>query len=86
MYKIELTRVARKAYLKLPDHIRKSIYEKLLKLAQSPFASHNDIKQLQGVKHCYRLRVGDWRVIYRLDNSALIIEVIKIAHRREAYR
>jgi mRNA interferase RelE/StbE len=86
MYKIELTRSARKAYLKLPSKIRLSINQKLNNLAESPYAKHNDVKHLSGTKDCYRLRAGDWRVIYRLHNNALIIEVIKIAHRKEVYQ
>lgn len=86
MYTIELTRSARKTYLKLPEEIRKAVYEKLGKLAQAPFAPYNDVKSLQGMKDCYRLRVRDWRVIYRLHNHSLIIEVIKIGHRKEVYQ
>jgi len=86
MHTIELTKTARKVYLKLPDKIRKSIREKLDRLAQYPFAPHHDVKQLQGIRGCYRLRVGDWRVIYKIHNQILTIEVIKIGHRREIYR
>lgn len=86
MYKLELTKPARKAYLKLSDEIRKSIHEKLLKLAENPYAPNHDIKQMQGIQGYYRLRIGDWRVIYKLETAVLIIEVIKIGHRKEVYR
>ncbi len=86
MYKIELTKTARKAYLKLPEKIRKSIYEKLLHLAASPFALNNNIKQLRGTASCYRLRVGDLRVVYQINKNIFLIEVIKIAHRKEVYK
>ena len=86
MYKIELTKLARKAYLKLPERVRKAIHEKLNALAEAPFAPHHDVKFLQGTKDCYRLRVSDWRVVYRLHNHIMVIEVIKIAHRKEVYR
>lgn len=85
MYRIELSRVARKVYLKLPNQIRNSIHQKLQKLANDPFASGQDIKKLQGMESCYRLRVNDYRVLYQLNNHVLIIEVIKIAHRKEVY-
>ena len=86
MYKIELTKRARKIYLKLPEQVRQVIYKKLLQLAETPFASQHDVKQLQGIKNAYRLRVGDWRVVYQLHNKILIIEVIKIGHRKKVYR
>jgi len=85
-YEIELTKPAKKAYLKLPEEIRKVIYNKLITLAESPSAKNNNVTCLQGIKNCFRLRVGKWRVIYRLYNNSLTIEVIKIAHRREVYR
>lgn len=34
----------------------------------------------------YRLRVGDWRIVYLLDRGRIVIQVIRIAHRREVYR
>ncbi len=86
MYNIQLSKIARKTYLKLPVNVRANIYEKLLILAESPLALNNNVKKLQGVDNAYRLRVGDWRVIYSLYHDQLIIEVIKIGHRKEVYR
>jgi mRNA interferase RelE/StbE len=86
MYKIELSRQARKVYLKLPEIIRKTIHEKLLRLAESPYDYHHDVKKLKGTFNCYRLRINDWRVLYHLHNATLIIEVINIGHRKEVYR
>jgi mRNA interferase RelE/StbE len=34
----------------------------------------------------YRLRVGDWRVIYALQDEVMVVLVVRVAHRREAYR
>jgi mRNA interferase RelE/StbE len=49
-----------------------------------PVAARN-VKALQG-QPSYRLRVGDWRVIYTLRDEVLTVMVVRIAHRREAYR
>lgn len=86
MYSIELSRQARKIYLKLPETVRKAIHEKLINLAESPYDYHHDVKKLKGVVNSYRLRVGDWRVLYHIHNEALIIEIITIGHRKEVYR
>ena len=86
MYKIELSKPARKAYLKLPTKTRKAVYNKLCLLAENPQARHNDVKKLHGCDNGYRLRVQDWRVIYRIEHDVMIIDVVKIAHRREVYR
>jgi len=55
-------------------------------LAQDPYARNNNIKPLTGGdKGCYRLRVGDWRIIYEIVNDSLTIYVIKIGQRKEVY-
>lgn len=47
---------------------------------------HANIKRLSGeLAHLLRYRVGDWRVLYRVDNNAGQVEVLVIAHRREVY-
>lgn len=86
MYTIELTKTARKAYLKLPQQIRTQIYSKLKELAESPNNTHLNIKALKGYKGYFRLRVNNYRVVYQLIHKKLIIEVINIGHRKEVYR
>jgi len=86
MYKIVLTKTARKAYLKLPTITRQAIQKKLYALAESPLAPQHDVKCLQGMDKTYRLRVQNWRVVYRVEHKQMIIDVIKIAHRREVYQ
>lgn len=86
MYEVKLTRIARKAYLKLPEKFRKKVFAKLQELAKSPMAKHHDVKRLRSVENAYRLRIQDWRVIYRLEHNKMIIEIIKIAHRKEVYK
>lgn len=44
------------------------------------------VVKLQGSQHTYRVRIGDYRVIYDLYESVLLIEVIRVRHRKEAYR
>ncbi len=86
MYTVELTRTARKAHLKLPQKIRAAVHKKLWLLANDPQGSHNNVKKLYVVEDAYRLRVQDWRVLYRLEHKIMVIEVIKIAHRRKVYK
>ena len=50
-----------------------------------PFATNLDVKKLQN-RSGYRLRIGDWRVIYEVQNEELVILVMKIAPRGEVYR
>ena len=86
MYKIELTKTARKAYLKLPVQVRRIVFEKLEYLAENPMALNHNVTRLIDMKGYYRLRVGDWRVIYRIDLDTLVVEIIKVGHRKEIYQ
>lgn len=53
-------------------------------LASNPFPS--GAKKLKGSADHYRIRVGDYRVIYRIDGKRLTVLILKIGHRREVYR
>lgn len=53
-------------------------------LTTDPF-QHNS-RKLQGVESTYRLRVGDYRVIYQVDTSATSITICHVRHRKEVYR
>jgi mRNA interferase RelE/StbE len=85
MYKIIFTKDAQKTLLRLPKNTAILVRQKLEQLAEDPYASNLNAKKLQN-RQGYRLRVGDWRVIYELQNDELIILVLKIAPRGEVYR
>jgi len=85
MYKIIFTKDAQKTLLRLPRNTAILVRQKLEQLAEDPFASNLNAKKLQN-RQGYRLRIGDWRVIYELQNDELIILVLKIAPRGEVYR
>ncbi|MBE7467751.1 MAG: type II toxin-antitoxin system RelE/ParE family toxin [Anaerolineae bacterium] len=85
MYKIVFTRQASKSFQKLPQHVAVQIREKLAQVAIDPFAQHPFVTKLQN-RPGYRLRAGDWRVIYDLQKEELMILVLKIASRGEVYR
>ena len=85
MYKIIFKKEAAKSLEKLPRSVAKLIREKLGIIATNPYADHPNAKKLQG-REGYRLRVGDWRVIYEIENDQLVILVLKVAPRGEVYR
>ena len=82
MYSISYSRGALKALRRMPTNTAKLIRAKLRALAADPAAMRN-VKKLTGSPG-YRLRVGDWRVIYKIDPSDVVL-VVKIGHRREIY-
>ena len=84
MWVIQNERRAEKALKRLAPEVRERIRSKILALAENPYASHLDVKKLVDYP-AYRLRIGDWRVIYELKNNHMIILVVDVGHRREVY-
>jgi len=85
MYRIVFTKQADRTLRKMSRNTARLIREKLDQLAQDPYARNPNLTRLQG-RPGYRLRVGDWRVIYELEDDRLVILVLKIAPRGEVYR
>ena len=44
-----------------------------------------EIKKLKGYKNHWRIRVGEWRVVYVIDDSTKLVNITRVAHRREVY-
>ena len=80
MYNIVFTKQADKALRKMPQNIARLIRQKLDQIAADPYAKHNNVTKLQN-RPGYRLRVGDWRIIYEIHNDQLVVLVLKIAPR-----
>lgn len=83
MYSIEVTKEARKVLLKMPRDVRDLVLEKVSALARDPFGAAN-VKKLVGVPG-YRLRVGDWRVLYDVQAERLVVRVLRIGARGGVY-
>ncbi|MGD0664274.1 MAG: type II toxin-antitoxin system RelE/ParE family toxin [Rhabdochlamydiaceae bacterium] len=84
-YKVEFSKTAEKQLESIPKSDVKRIIKKTEKLATDPFPSgHESIKGSQ--IDAYRIRQGDYRILYTVHNEKLIVLVVKIGHRREIYR
>lgn len=68
----------------MPANVQANILAKTAALAVAPFAARN-VKKLVG-RDGFRLRVGEWRVIYEIDGRRLVIPVLAIAPRAGVYR
>lgn len=84
MYEIEIAPAAERALKKLPADIRKRIFKNLLTLKKDPRPL--GVKKLSGEDDIYRIRVGDYRIVYQIRDAVLVIVVVKVGHRREIYR
>jgi mRNA interferase RelE/StbE len=67
----------------LADRVLGRVVSKIESLANSPRPTK--CKKLKGHKDHWRIRVGDWRVVYMIDDAAKLVHVTRIAHRREVY-
>ncbi len=83
-YRVELVPAAKRTIDRLDPTIRKRILRSLVKLEIDPYAA--GATKLTGADTLFRIRVGDWRVIYDVLDDRLVVLVVKIGHRREVYR
>lgn len=83
MYKLFLIASAQKDLDDLPDQIFEQIKEKLLSLQNNP-RPHGCLKLT--AKEGYRLRSGEYRILYRIDDKKKCLFIYRIKHRRESYR
>jgi mRNA interferase RelE/StbE len=84
-YRIEIEKPARKFLRGLDAAIGKRVLAAIMKLEDNPRPMN--IKRLHGqTGELLRLRVSDYRIIYRVEDQRLVVVVIDIGHRREVYR
>lgn len=83
-YEVRLEPSAERALRKLPVPIRSRIGSRLDGLASNPRPS--GCEKLGGVDDLYRVRVGDYRVVYRVSDEVLVVLVVTIGHRSDVYR
>lgn len=82
-FTILFARSARKELESLPNEGVHKIFSTIEKLSFNPFP--NGCKKLKGEKNLWRIRVGDYRIIYSVYTDTLIIDIIRIRHRKEVY-
>ena len=84
MYRLEFTPGADRQFRKLSKQVQARLSPHLDALAQNPRPS--GVEKLTGEDNAYRLRVGDFRILYEVHNKILLVLVVKIGHRRDVYR
>jgi mRNA interferase RelE/StbE len=85
MFKIDLHRNALKYLNVLPKNTAERVFFKIKDLANNPFPAGKKFKKLSGTTDEYRLRIGDYRVIYSVDFDQQIIRVRSIFHGHTGY-
>lgn len=82
-YQVLILPSVEKEISKLTKVVQQKIIKALLQLADNPRPAN--CKKLVGV-NAWRIRVGDYRVVYSIEDKILTIEVIRVAHRKEVYK
>jgi mRNA interferase RelE/StbE len=82
-HSLEIKQSAQKELDALDETLFNRIDRKILGLADNPRPAGS--KKLRGYKDQWRIRIGDYRVIYTIDNTAKTVTVTHVAHRREIY-
>ena len=84
IYEVKFTKGARKMFRKLSQELQDRIQPKIDDLAIEP--RPNGVKKLQGEENSYRIRVGDYRVIYDIFDEILVVNVVEVGHRSKVYK
>jgi mRNA interferase RelE/StbE len=83
MYRIELRRPVQRALDKLPKSDFPAVIESIKSLAQTPRPRGIEKVKSTGL---WRIRQGDYRIIYAIDDNEHLVTVVRVGHRREIYR
>ena len=80
---VEIKRSAEREMERLPSNVHRRVSRKILSLEENPYPRGSQrLKAGEG----YRLRVGDYRILYTVDTRNRIVLIYSVAHRSEAYR
>jgi len=83
-YKIKWKKSAYKELRNIHKEYIPKIIDSVEKLSLNPFPS--GVKKLSGSEKTYRIRVGDYRIIYEIEEQRLIIQIIRVRHRKDVYK
>ena len=83
-YAIITPKIVQKQLDTLPNAVYERIYTKIQQLAKNPYP--DGVVKLKGTDNEYRIRIGDYRVRYQINNKDLIVILVQCKHRKDSYR
>ena len=83
-YTIEFTASALREFRALDRQIQRRVSAQIEELRDDPFPP--GVQKFQGEAGHWRIRIGNYRIIYRIEKLRVVIVIVKIGHRREVYR
>jgi mRNA interferase RelE/StbE len=86
MFQITFLKSAAKEFSKLPKKIQLRFKDAFIILEANPRTEVLDIKKLKGVEDLFRLRVSDYRLLYKIEDQELMVLIVRVGHRRDIYQ
>ena len=83
-HSLEFTTSALRELRALDRRVQRRISTEITELCENPFPP--GVKKLHGQPDHFRIRVGNCRIIYRVDGRRVVVVIVRIGHRREVYR
>jgi mRNA interferase RelE/StbE len=83
-YEVIIPKPVQKQLKSFPDDVQTRLNEKILLLTDEPRPS--GVKKLKGYTNEYRLRVGDYRLRYEIDDQGSVVIILSCRHRKDAYK
>lgn len=83
-YNIELGRLALKSMTKIPRRELLRIQDKIDALSAEPRPA--DVKKIRGDENLYRIRSGNYRVLYRIFDEKILVLIVDVDHRKDVYK
>ena len=83
-YHVEIKDSARKQIVRLPRPDQRRVMAAIADLADTP--RPNGARKIVGADDAWRIRVGDYRIVYEIIDRVLTVHVVRVAHRKDVYR
>ena len=83
-YEVRIKPRAQRELDAMPARDRTRLIGKIKELADDP--RPKGVQKLAGIDNAYRVRVGDYRIVYEIHDRELVVVIIRVGHRREVYR
>ena len=83
-FAIALKRSVLKDLRRIPQSIVRAIQDRIAALSENPFPS--GVESIEGYAHHYRIRMGNYRIVYEVAATVRIITIVRIGHRKDVYK
>ena len=84
MYRLQIKRTAERDLQKLPRPLFRRLNTHILALPEEPRPS--GVRKLKGSLEGWRIRVGEYRVVYQIDDEQKTVTIVRVRHRRDVYK